>query len=309
MSTHLTIAICTWNRAELLRQTLASLKQMSVPGDLKWEIVLVDNNCTDHTADVIASFDSQLPIRAVVEPQQGHSHSRNRAIQESQGDYILWTDDDVLVDSGWLLAYLAAFERHPSAAFWGGPIEPRFESEPPRWLRENWKRCAGVFAVRSFGDDEFEFTERVLPFGANFAIRGELQRQLLYDARFGRVSDQSVRGYDEIDVLRQLLDAGHRGFSVPAATLKHFIPTSRMTIDYVRRFYEGQGETWVLRGQSQEPVWKLAAQCLGHELGYACHRTFGQTQRWFDHVVKASRAKGQLRKRFVASASRRSSPS
>lgn len=297
MTIHVTIAICTWNRAELLRQTLQSLHEMSVPDDLNWEVVLVDNNCTDHTSQVVDSFQSKLPLRAVVETQQGHSHSRNRAIRESRGEFIIWTDDDVLVDQGWLKAYLDAFQRQPAAAFWGGPIEPRFESEPPRWLQENWKRCAGVFAVRSFGDDEFEFNDRLLPFGANFAIRGDLQRQCLYDSRFGRVSDESVRGYDEIDVLRQLLATGHRGFCVPQARLQHFIPTSRMTIDYVRRFYEGQGETWVLRGHSKLPSWKLAGQWIGHELGYACYRLFGTTHRWFDHVVKASRAKGQLRKR------------
>lgn len=300
MNNRVTIAICTWNRAELLRQTLQSLLQMTVPNDLDWEIVLVNNNCTDHTSEVIASFRSRLPLRDVVEPLQGHSHSRNRAISESHGDYIVWTDDDVVVDKDWLTAYLVAFRQQPEASFWGGSIEPRFESEPPRWLQENWKRCAGVFAVRSFGESEFEFSERVLPFGANFAIRGALQRERLYDSRFGRVSDESVRGYDEIDVLRQLLRSGHRGFSVPKASLQHFIPTTRMTIDYVRRFYEGQGETWVLRGESKDTRSSLTLQWLGHECGYWCCRCLGTTHRWFDHAVKASRARGQLRQRRQA---------
>lgn len=300
----LSTAICTWNRASLLASTLDALSKVDVPSGCEWELVIVDNNCTDDTPSVIESFKSKLPIVAVNEPQQGHSHSRNRAIATVTGDYLIWTDDDVWVDKNWLNAYVDAFQRYPEAAFFGGTIEPRFESDPPKWLEENWQRCAGVFATRSFGDEEFAFDEKKLPFGANFAIKTELQKQYNYDPRFGRVTDAVVRGYDEIDVLRQLLRDGHTGYWIPAAKLDHFIPTDRMTIDYVRKFYEGQGETWIVRGQATEPSFQLYMAWVGHLLGYYCHRCFGTTHTWFDHVVKASRAKGKIRSRRQLSLSK-----
>lgn len=292
----ITIAICTWNRASLLEQTLQSLVEMRTPGEsVAWELLVIDNNCTDATPEVLAKFSDRLPLRIVNEPQQGHSHSRNRAVTESNGDYVIWTDDDVLVEPNWLMAYLQAFEKWPDAAFWGGEIEPRFESDPPSWLEKNWQRCAGVFAVRSLGSEAFEFDQSKLPFGANLAIRGDLQRQYAFDAKFGRVSDTSVRGFDEIDVLLQLLADGHKGYWVPDARLTHFIPSNRMTLKYVRQFYEGQGETWVLRGRPTPSSSALRAQLWKHEFGYLWQRGLGRTTSWFDHIVKASRARGQLR--------------
>lgn len=291
------ITICTWNRAQLLEQTLRSLEAMEVPDDVDWEVIVVDNNCTDETPDVVASFLQRLPLRSVIEEKQGHSHSRNRAIAESTGDFILWTDDDVIVSPQWLSQYCQAFAGPTEVGFWGGTIEPLFESTPPKWLQENWRRCGGVFAVRDFGSEPVEFTKRKLPFGANFAIRRSLQERFGYDSRFGRVSDVSVRGYDEIDVLTQVIDAGFRGHSVPGATLQHFIPTARMSLDYVRQFYEGQGETWVLRGESDAPSRQLAINYWSHQLGYRLRRCIGPTAKWFDHLVKASRARGQWKKR------------
>src|SRR5260370_36895984 len=59
----ITIGICTFNRAESLRGTLDSLAAMRVPSDLAWEIVIVNNNCTDHTDDLISQYIRRLPLR------------------------------------------------------------------------------------------------------------------------------------------------------------------------------------------------------------------------------------------------------
>src|SRR5437773_636743 len=93
----LTIAICTFNRAESLRRTLRSLAALRVPDYVDWEIVVVNNNCTDHTEDVIAAFSDRLPIRRELELQSGLSWARNRAVHTAQGNYIVWIDDDVVV--------------------------------------------------------------------------------------------------------------------------------------------------------------------------------------------------------------------
>src|SRR5437763_8482181 len=97
-----TIAICTYNRAESLRRTLASLADMRAPDGISWELIIINNNATDDTDTVIDSFVDRLPIRREFEIRQGQSHARNRAIDVANGDYVIWTDDDVIVDVGWL---------------------------------------------------------------------------------------------------------------------------------------------------------------------------------------------------------------
>ena len=92
---HITIAICTWNRCKLLGQTLEQMTRLEIPPHVQWELLIVNNNSTDATSAMVASFSRRLPIRERFEPRPGLSHARNRALTESQGDYILWTDDDV----------------------------------------------------------------------------------------------------------------------------------------------------------------------------------------------------------------------
>src|ERR1700761_2522471 len=97
-----TVGICTFNRAESLRRTLDSLVAVRVPANLAWEIVIVNNASTDHTDDVINQYGDSLPVSKGFEPRRGKSNALNRAIDVVKGEYIVWIDDDVGVDAGWL---------------------------------------------------------------------------------------------------------------------------------------------------------------------------------------------------------------
>src|SRR5688572_32298959 len=96
-----TIAICTWNRSDLLEKTLVHMQQLAVPAGVSWEIVVVNNRCTDNTDEILAKYIGALPLRRVFEDKQGQSHARNAAAVAARGDLIIWTDDDVLVDAQW----------------------------------------------------------------------------------------------------------------------------------------------------------------------------------------------------------------
>src|SRR5690349_2692345 len=106
MNPTITVAICTWNRAAVLRRTLNQLLQLQVPTGVNWELLVVNNNCTDNTDEVCEELSGLLPLRVLHERQTGHARAARLAIQESRGRFIAWTDDDVLVDPGWLEAIL-----------------------------------------------------------------------------------------------------------------------------------------------------------------------------------------------------------
>src|SRR5438876_1065934 len=175
---HVTVAICTWNRAALLDQTLARMRDLCPPAGVTWELVVVDNNCTDGTAAVVARHAAHLPVRRVVEPKQGHSNARNRGVDEARGDYLIWTDDDVLVAPDWLGAYSAAFSRRPDAGYFGGKIEPWFEADPPpAWVTANLDLLQGMLVIRDLGPEERPFAKDEQPFGANMAFPLAVQRR------------------------------------------------------------------------------------------------------------------------------------
>ena len=207
-----TVAICTFNRAESLRRTLDSLAAMRVARDLAWELVVVNNNSTDHTDAVIAEYRDRLPLRREFEPLQGHSNARNRAIAAARGEYIVWTDDDVIVGAGWLAAYAEAFRHWPDAVVFGGRIKPRYEPPVARWVAESERVLGGPFAIRDFGDEvqPLSVAESRIPYGANFAVRTAEQRVFRYDPDLGLAPDRR-RYDDEVDVITRLLTSGSQG--------------------------------------------------------------------------------------------------
>lgn len=289
-----TVAICTLNRAELLRRTLESLTSMRVPSDLDWEVVVVNNGSTDCTDDVIHSFTDRLPIRREFEPQRGLSRARNRAVDAARGDYIVWTDDDVVVDPGWLAAYAEAFRRWPDAAVFGGSIVPKYDMPMPKWAAEG-KEIVGetAFALLDFGDEPMPLSNNGnrIPHGPNFAVRSAEQRAFRYDVQLGHAPGQHRRS-EERDVIERILASGLPGYSVPQARVEHCVSREQQTIRYVASFLATVGEGDAHRhGKSSEagPIWfgvpRWRWRCLAeHWLRYRFHRWVSPAPVWLIHL-------------------------
>jgi GT2 family glycosyltransferase len=298
---HLTVSICTWNRSRLLAQTLTQMTLLRVPENTTWELLVVDNNSTDDTPAVIKSFDGRLPVRGLFEGKPGVSNAKNLAVREAAGAYILWTDDDVLVEPTWMAAYASAFTRKPTVGFFGGVILPWFPHDPPEWLRRGFSHVAAAYAARDFGPDEISLSETILPFGANMAIRVAEQRAFLFDPTLGPRPGGVLRG-EEIDVFQRMLARGVTGASVPDAVVRHYIPPERQSLRYLRGFYRGVGEHRALANASAAAarmlgkprwVWRSAIQ---NEIRYRIGRPFGRPEQWIQYLRDASIAWGWLQR-------------
>ena len=163
----------------------------------------------------------------------------------------------------------------------------------PKWIANNWDALSGCFATRDLGDEPLEFSADRLPYGANFAVRGEVQRANLFDPELGRRAD-AVLGEDELDLMRRLLAAGHRGQWVPGSVVEHLIPPERATTKYVYDYFVGQGRNLVLKGEG----WGADADQLKRE-AMAEHRRFwwkrfyAGNQQWCSHLIRSALAMGQ----------------
>jgi hypothetical protein len=296
----LTVAICTWNRSALLRATLERLTQIVVPAGVDWELLVVDNRSPDDTADVIAAFEDRLPLRPLMEPALGLSNARNCALAAARGAYVIWTDDDVLVDSNWLVAYAAAFRRYPTATFFGGPVDPWFDGTPPNWLAAVMPLVSPAFAVKDLGPAERPLDAVTLPHGANMACATGPQRQYRYDAALGR-RGQAMMGAEETAHFQAMLADGHTGRWVPDARVQHFIPAARQTTAYLRRYYAGNGATDpIVHGVRADmrllfgrPRWAWR-EAITQEAAYRLTRPLATPSVWIDHLKRASYAWGVL---------------
>jgi glycosyltransferase involved in cell wall biosynthesis len=239
-----TVAICTWNRAPVLAETLQVLSQLHIPVGLEWECIVVNNNCTDATDDVIAANAQRIPIRRAFEPVAGLARARNCAGREARGDLVLFLDDDIRVDADWMAAYLDAAARWPAASYFGGVIEPLYPGPPPLFVSANLEALAGLLALHDFGPHEHQFGEDEAPYGGNMAFRRAALAQHSFDERLGHHHADRVMGeeYAFFDLLRA---NGHRGVWVPAARVKHLIAPQTLTAAGIRRHFFAYGRTLV----------------------------------------------------------------
>jgi glycosyltransferase involved in cell wall biosynthesis len=242
----ITVAVCTWNRAQIFDATLSHLCNLRVSPETNWEVLVINNRSTDNTQEVISRYESRLPLRVVVERQQGISHARNRVLTEATGDLLLCIDDDVLVDPDWLQTYQRAAAAWPEATFFGGTIEPLFEAPPPNWVIRNPDLVESPFALRQLGAETRALEPAELPYGANMAFRRRNIGDVSFAAALGRVGQSMVRG-EESDFIRRLMDRGATGVWVGGARVRHFVPCERLTTRYIWNFFASMGAADVRR--------------------------------------------------------------
>jgi len=238
MTMPISVVIGTYNRARLLKGTLEALGSQEVPDPLEWEIVVVDNNSSDTTPQVVTEFSrtTAIPVRYVFEPRQGLSHARNRGIEEARGSILAFTDDDVLPAPDWIRQLAAAIDRWNAHGV-GGRILPRWSAAPPRWLTDN-RRLLNRLAIMDFEASRLlalPLEPRPQVWGANMAFRRELFEKVGgFDPRLGIVGTKLFRG-EETDLVSRALECGLRIAYDPVLTVFHRIGPHRMRKAYFRK--------------------------------------------------------------------------
>lgn len=127
------IVIPTFRRPDALHETLTALAELHYPAD-RWEVIVVDDAAEEGTADVIAGVaKGGLKIRLESQRQLGAASARNRGARQAQGEYILFNDDDMIVEPDHLQLHVRTHSEHPNAVVSGvWEFAPRIEAELER---------------------------------------------------------------------------------------------------------------------------------------------------------------------------------
>ena len=240
----ISVIICTYNREKYIYNVLSSLAHGTFPAHL-FEIVLVDNNCTDGTHAEVDRFCADNPsvtLRYFVETNQGLSHARNRGIKESKGDILVYVDDDATVNTEYLATYADWFEKHPETDAAGGPIIPHYETgSEPKWMTYFIKRLLTGYLY--FGNKPGPFPGENYPGGGNAAYRSRVFEKVgLYNVELGRNGD-SLGGGEEKDIFDKMKREGMQFVYLPQAILYHSIPGYKLEADYFNRLTTGIGQS------------------------------------------------------------------
>jgi GT2 family glycosyltransferase len=230
----LTVIIATHNRTAVLDRTLANLERVDRTG-LAVEFVVVDNNSTDDTRVVVARHQTDLPLRYLFEANAGKNHALNRALDEVElGELVVFTDDDVNPEPGWLHAILDASRRHPDIAVFGGAIHVELPADAPEWAHSRFIQKA-IYALHDLGANEVHYPKQgACPCGANLWLRASvLTTGHRFDGTMGPRPQQRFMG-SETSLLRQLAAEGHEMLHVPSAVIYHCVQQDALTPAYVR---------------------------------------------------------------------------
>lgn len=225
-----TVAIPTYNRADFLRQTLAGLVEQQFPRD-HFEILVIDNNSTDHTHAVVGEFAAARPApRYIREEKQGLDHARNRAITEARGEIVVFGDDDILMKPDWLAQIAVPMLADPARLIGavGGEVIPVFPDGLPEWVRE-WH------SPLAFRPDLGPLDAKHSPMGANLAFPAWVFKKLgPFHTALDRAADNYFSGGDS-EMIRRVRAAGLEVWFAPAAAVQHQMPASRTTFRYAAR--------------------------------------------------------------------------
>ncbi len=258
--TSASILICTYNRARLLRETLAALQALTMPADCSVEIVVVDNNSTDDTAAVIeaAAARSVVPLRLVRESRQGKSFALNSGLELATGDIVALTDDDVWASPDWLERIVADF-RERDITFVFGKVLPRWSRlPPPEILTQAAQAIWGPLAIVDYGDEPADYTPastgQRLPIGANLAFaRAAIVSIGGWRTDLGKVNNTLISGEDHEIFFRLRRQGLYRGYYDPRVMVRHYVPGSRLTRAYFRRWFFWNGKTQALMLRDLHP--------------------------------------------------------
>ena len=237
----ISIIICTYNRSQSLRKVLGDLKNLRVPEDTSHEIIVVDNNSRDDTRAIVEAASQERPgsFKYFFEPRQGKSFALNTGVRSARGEIVAFTDDDVELDSGWLVEIKRAFDLQDCMGI-GGKILPVWNSEVPWWYEEHGPyRLMAAIVKLDLGEETCEL--RIPAWGANMAVRrSAFDKYGQFREDLGPNPDSLIRGEDT-EFWSRLMRGGEKLIYAPDALVYHPVEEKRTKQNYYLSWYFNYG--------------------------------------------------------------------
>lgn len=225
---NVSVVICTYNRAQMLREALQYLICQQMDGKFSYELLVVDDGSTDITKEVVEEFasSSEVPVRHVNGEGRGYTHALNVGIAESRGEWIAFFDDDQQTDSNWLKElFVTATEAGAHMA--GGPIVLAMSDAEllklgprVRALRGEYPPVGDAILRNSNGPP--------LPGGGNRLIK-----RMVFDS-IGHYDEKMLTGGCDRDLVVRARAAGFGNVWSPKAVVRHLVPPYRLELDHIR---------------------------------------------------------------------------
>jgi glycosyltransferase involved in cell wall biosynthesis len=303
------VVIGTYNRCDVLRGALESLLTQD-SGGVNYEVIVVDNNSTDDTRNMVAGLREKLQTTNLIycfERTQGVSHARNRGITAARGRLIAFTDDDIRPAPNWIATVREGFRKFPNADCIGGRVLPQPQTEFPVWLTsKHWS----PLALLDMGDKPIDLDVRNGPglVAANLAVKASVFADVgLFQPQLQRVKN-SIGSMEDHEFQLRLTAANKRLVYLPDLVVYAQVLEERLTKDYHRRWYRGHGYFYALMRAADFEASKMRLldvpahvyrRALSDVYLWMKYRLQNQPEMEFHHEVELSFFWGFFRKRLA----------
>jgi glycosyltransferase involved in cell wall biosynthesis len=221
---------------------LDGLTKQNINPFSNWNVIVVNNNCSDRTDDVIVKYQKAIQISYLREDRQGKTFALNKAISSSDSELFLLTDDDVIVPDNWIHDYQCAATYQKSCEWFGGIVRPNWNIVPD-WLHEDTLPALdGYFGRYSLGSYSRLYRDGdKLPLGASLAIRRNVFEKIgVFREDLGPRGDLRGTG-DETELLQRAIRAGMGGYYLASNPCLHDVPQERLKLRAFYRYGIGKG--------------------------------------------------------------------
>ncbi len=233
----LSVVVCTYNNSALLAETLRHLAAQEETA-AAFEVLVIDNNCTDETPRVVEDFQAKIPhLRRVVETRQGQMHARVRGVRESRAPWVAFVDDDNFLMPGSIAAALGRIEASPQCGVFGSKVVIDWEAPPAEVVARRAYAYAetdlGTVARCLAGEERWQLR------GAGLVCRKDALEScgwLDWQACVGRAGRGTMSG-DDTEIVMRIVRAGYEAWFEPACELRHRIAGRRLGWDYLRSLH------------------------------------------------------------------------
>jgi len=278
---HISVCVCTYRRPQFLKRLLEGLGAQDTGGLFTYSIVVADNDHLRSAEPVVWSFSatSLIPIKYCMEPRQNIALTRNRAIENADGDFVAFIDDDEFPTQRWLLTLYETCREYGVDGVLG-PVKPHFDEQPPRWIVE------GKFYERPTYPTGFVID------GVKGRTGNVLLRKELFHADAQPFRPEFLTGEDQ-DFFRRMIEKGHTFIWCDEAVAYEVVPPLRWKRSFMLRRALLRGAIAWIRptsgiGDIAKSVIAVAAYAavlpfasmLGH------HRFMTLLVKLFDHLGK-----------------------
>ena len=233
MERGVSVIICCYNSAWIIQRTLESLKTQRFRFSIPYEIVLVDNKCTDNTVAIAEDTmeNGEIDFKIVRENEPGLANARRKGIKEIKYEYVIFCDDDNLLCTDYISTAIDILDKMPDVGAVGGKGIAEFEIEPAEIIKDH----LDCYAVGS------QTEHKDWLYGAGLALRTSLVRDIYNNQQcymMGRKGSELLSG-DDSELVMSIVLRGHKIYATDDIFFTHVLKANRLTEEYFHRLYKG----------------------------------------------------------------------